>query len=208
MTFIIYTEVNKTVDQAYRKAIKELNQFFTINWKKDLPNLFLLPDRKTIDLLCQRKTEDWLVGWSRNRSIYLLAPQNYDKESRHLYSREAYFRLIKHELVHAFVGRITAAGKCPVWLNEGLALFLAGQNEQNPRPRRFAGFLKYYRSIDKQVYKQSGHAVELLIKRYGKTKLISFLKALRYTKNKNEVDSAFKKVYGRSLSYALFNELL
>ena len=50
--------------QEYKdKAIKELNEFFNERWVYNTPKVFIVDDRKTINLLREAKTEDWLVGW-------------------------------------------------------------------------------------------------------------------------------------------------
>lgn len=208
MAFEIRLVENKLVDKAFKKAMRELNDFFGINWNRNTPRLILLPDRKTIDLFRQFRTEPWVVGWLNGKAIYLLGPKKFNKESCHKFSERYYCQLIKHELVHAFVSVITEVNNCPNWLNEGLALFLARQYDPAMRPAKFTKFLSYYRKFDKHVYQESGHAVELLVKKYGKAKLIRFLKAHRKAKSKVDTCSAFESIYKTKLNFATFNKLL
>ena len=42
-------------------------------------------------------------------------------------------RVLKHEMVHSFVHRVSE-GRCPVWLNEGLAQMLSGDTLARPGP--------------------------------------------------------------------------
>lgn len=208
MAFEIRLVENKLVDKAFKKAMRELNNFFGINWNRNTPRPILMPDRETIDQLRQKKTEAWVVGWSGEKAIYILAPNKFNKESCHKFSEKYYYQLIKHELVHAFVRAIIDANNCPNWLNEGLALFLAGQNKSDLRPVKFTKFLSYHQKFDKHIYQESGHAVELLVHKYGKAKLIRFLKAHRKANSRREICNAFESIYKTKLNYTTFNKLV
>jgi len=45
---------------------------------KNRPNIIIVPDRKTIDLIKEQKTEDWYVGWCSGRDVYILDRNNYE----------------------------------------------------------------------------------------------------------------------------------
>ena len=90
------------VDEVFKNSIKELNEFFEINWIENFPELVIVPDRKKIDELMGRKTEDWMVGWIGKNKVYALDSKNYEKESCHKYSEDEYSKLIKHELSHCY----------------------------------------------------------------------------------------------------------
>ena len=101
-------------------------------------------------------------------------------------------RVLKHEMVHSFVHRL-AEGRCPTWLNEGLAQLESGQNSSRFGPalaRLFAesrhislsqlerGFLQFDSPKVGLAYAESLAAVEMLRDRYGAYQLSQLLKAL------------------------------
>ena len=45
-------------------------------------------------------------------------------------------RVLKHELTHSFVGQKTD-GRCPVWLQEGIAQYMEGKRSRAMPPRLF-----------------------------------------------------------------------
>lgn len=129
MIYQIQTINNPKLEKFYEDSMAELDSFFKLNWKRNRPNLILIPDRKTINALKGKETENWVVGWTEKTNIYLLSNENYEKESNHKYSDEEYRALIKHELTHCFSDIITGSNKKPVWLLEGISIFLSGQNK-------------------------------------------------------------------------------
>lgn len=157
-----------------------MNDFFEIDWIENRPRLLLVPDRATIDAMWQKKTEDWLVGWAvRTESVYMLSDKNYEQESRHTYSDERYFATLKHELAHCFFNVVTDNSYKPVWLKEGVSIFLAKQHLMRKRPEKFSIFLDYFSQGGEGVYSESGFAVEFLINIYGKEKLLLLLKQIK-----------------------------
>ena len=68
--------------------MKELREFFELEWIYNPPNVFILPDRKTINSLKNMETNDWLVGWSDGNNVYMLSAENFEKESNnhHIYT--------------------------------------------------------------------------------------------------------------------------
>jgi len=202
---------NKKVEKMYDKAMKELKAFFKIKWKGNKPGLVLVPDRKTIDLLQGRKSEPWGVGWARNNTVFLLAPKNYEKESIHKYSDETYYALLKHELVHIFVqAHLDKFDKplYPRWISEGLAVFLSGQNKFKTKPTKFKQFLDFYEKDGKEIYNESGFAIELLFNKFGREKMLLLIKSASEFRNKAKFNRLFKKIYGFLPSYKKFNEML
>jgi hypothetical protein len=210
MVFEIKNIKNSKVDGFYKRAMNELNSFFSsfLNWKYHAPRLILVPDRKTWDFIEGEKTESWLVGSADSNTIYVLDPKNFEAESCHKYSDETYFSLIKHELVHCFFNILANGQENPLWLNEGLCMFLSGQNKFKKKPGSFKNFLKFYNNSGKEMYSESGFAVELLVRKYGKKKLILLIKELKKFPSKGKFKELFKSIYGFDLSYRNFNSFL
>jgi len=124
---IITKKYSSNVENFYKKAMKELKDFYIINWNENTPVLFLVDSRKDYDVLINQNTENWEVGRHIGENkILLITPESYEKESIHKYSDEEYFFLIKHELSHLFYN-IFSQGQRPVWLDEGFAIFTSGE---------------------------------------------------------------------------------
>jgi len=188
--------------QNYKdKAIEELNIFYGKKWIYNTPKIFVVDDRKTIDLLREEKTESWVVGWAWGLlAIFILNPENITKESSHNENYD-FEKLIKHELCHSFFS-MTFGKSSFTWINEGIAVYVAGQLDRYSMPLEFNGFLD-----GEKVYQESGNAVKLLMDNFGKDKLFEFLKKQSDTKEEKELKKVFKEVYGDTLSYNFFNKL-
>jgi len=69
--FKITTYPNETLENYKTNAIRKLYEFFGINWIKNTSRIIIVDNRKTIDLLREEKTPDWLVGWSSGREAII-----------------------------------------------------------------------------------------------------------------------------------------
>jgi len=205
MAFNLTVGKEKFIKNCYEKSMKELNKFFRINWKKDTPKIVLMADRKAIDKHRGAKTEDWVVGYVKNNKVFVLSPENYEKESCHKFSEKEYYGLIKHELVHLFEFAITKSNNSPNWLREGLAFYLAGQLENKKKPKHLNSFLRYYKKFGEGIYTESGFAVKFLIENYGKNRLFKLFRLIKTIKSEKQFYKKFKDVYGFELSYKNIN---
>jgi hypothetical protein len=205
MSFEIKLSNNQEIDKIYEDSMSELDSFFELGWKYNRPNVFLVPDRKTIDALNGEKTPDWFVGWAKGTAIYLLSKENLKKESSHKYSDEEYSRFLKHELAHCFTHVISNFSQKPVWLNEGISIYLSGQLKFKNKPEKLNKFLDLNNFKEKGTYSESGFAVEFLVKKYGKEKLLELLK--KSTNSKEDFAKLFESIYGFELSYENFEIL-
>lgn len=206
MIFELKEKKDKFLEGMYIQAIKELDEFFKINWIFNRPRIILINTRKQYDKVNGKKTENWMVGWAEGRSIFILDRENYEKESCHKYSKEAYYSLIKHELCHQFIKAVTKTS-IPTWLNEGICIYLSGQNKSKKVPEKFEKFLNFFTEGGKFVYRESGFVVETLVKKFGKQKLMRLIKSENCAKSKKEFNLLFKKIYGFDLNYKEINRL-
>jgi len=189
------------LEKIYTESMKELNDFYEIDWVHHTPKLFILDNRKTIDFLKDRKSEDWSVGWTEGRNVYLLDRDNLEEESSHKYSYVTYRALVKHELSHCFYSIISKSHPIPIWLWEGIAIYTSGQNQFKKKITKYEKFLDSYDNHSKGVYDESGFFVEALVNKYGKQKLFDFIKELKNIKTKEEYEKLFAKEYGFNLNY-------
>jgi len=208
---MLNTEKNNRLTRLYEQTMKEIGDFFKINWTRNRPKVFLVPDRKTIDSLRETKTPRWLVGWAgaKSEGIYILDSRNFEKESENSYSIEKWEALLKHELIHCFYGIATDMQRKPVWLCEGASTYLSGQNKWKKPIKIFEKILDSYDMHDKSAYYEGGFAVQFLIEKYGKDKLLELLNKIKKEKpNKQDFAKLFQSVYGFKLSYTNLNKLL
>jgi len=209
MIYRIQGEIDEKLQRIFDAALNELNEFYGINWIHNLPRLIVLDNRKMIDALFGRKTEGWVIGWSEGRNIFVLDKGKFSEESDHTrYTDEEYAMLIKHEMSHSFC-LILAKGEIkPKWLWEGIAIYTSGQNTVRAKPIRFERFLEYFDEGGKDVYGEAGFAVELLVLKYGKQKMLDLIKACSGVETKNGFSSMFKDMFGFEPSYKEFDRLL
>jgi len=199
---------NKFFEKAYEAAMLDLNKFFGQNWIYSRPNIYLINDRKTYDLIQGKKTESWMVGYTSGNNVYLMDYRNFEKESCHKYSKEYYSALIKHELAHIFTLYKCSNSYYPTWLWEGVAIFASDQLNQYKRPDKLKNFLHFYKIHKDEVgsvYNEAGYAVEFLVKKYGKVKLFDLLEGIEKDMSEANFAKLFKKTYSIPLEYKSFN---
>ncbi|MBI4463792.1 MAG: hypothetical protein HY647_03710 [Acidobacteria bacterium] len=109
-------------------------------------------------------------------------------------------RVLKHELVHSFVHEV-AEGRCPTWLNEGLAQLLSGENlarlgpgltqlyassRQIPLRQLEGSFMGLASPVASLAYAESLAAVQMIQDQYGAYQLPPLLKILGQGKSMEE----------------------
>lgn len=208
MIFSIKKDKDEFLDKVYSDTIKEFNLFFELRWEYNQPPIIQIPNREIIDILWGTKTENWIVGWAEENKVFILDRENYEKESCHKYSEQQYIALIKHEIAHLYVEILSKKGFIPRWLNEGICIYVSGQNNFKAKPKTFKNFLEYFKKGGKGIYNEAGFVVELLINKYKKDKLIKLLNSLEKIKNKKDFIKIFSEIYNLPLNYESFNELL
>ncbi len=115
-------------------------------------------------------------------------------------------RTLRHEYVHAAIDEISKS-RCPAWLNEGLAQLFEGKSPERvndtlltwrlgkkliPLDELGNGFTNIEKSSAATAYAESLFSVNILIQKFGYTKLGVFLGLLA---NGEEVDMAFSKAF-------------
>jgi len=196
------------IDRICKESIDDLNKFYEINWVHHLPVTIVVKDRKSIDLLKGEKTEAWVVGWAEGNKVFILDRNNFATESDHKYSPETYYSLLKHEISHAFYRILSGGNMKQVWLCEGVAIYTSGQNKEKRPVESFKEFLGFNENGGKGVYAESGFAVHLLVKEFGKQKLLDLIKGLKTDVSQKDFTSLFIKIYSIEPTYEKFNELL
>jgi len=198
---------DELLENIYNESMKDLKDFYEINWIENCPSINIVEDRKTINLMKGKQTEDWLVGWSNGNAVYILNKDNLETESNHKYEPEKYHALIKHELSHSFYNILSGGTHKPVWLCEGVAIHTSGQNKFKKQPIKFKEFLQFYENGGSGVYKESGFFVQFIVEKFGKEKLLDLIKRSKNTNSESEFNSLFAKEYGFGLNYNAINKV-
>jgi len=110
---------------------------------------------------------------------------------------------------HKYFQTITRRSQ-PVWLNEGISIYLSGQLTNYKKVGKLSNFLLFESTnfIDgKDVYQESGFVVEKLVTKFGKEKLLDLLKSIRKTSDNSQFPKVFNKIYGFELNYDNINNL-
>ena len=184
----------KEIERFFWKTKKEFDKFFDLDvYPREI---LLIDSRKDMNKIKKRKTADWEIGGYANNAIFILKPEKFEKESSH--KKQDFWPTLKHEIVHLYYGIITGTSK-PYWLNEGLAVYLAKQR-RTATPENVVNVIKSFDTFDKNDYGSSGRLVELLMKRYGKDKMLTLLRTIDSKIKKQEFSRSFKKIYGFELN--------
>lgn len=204
MIFKLTSKRDPWLEKKYETAMFDLGKFFGINWVENRPSVLILPNRKTIDLYKKKQTQSWLVGFASGSNVFLLDRKNFETESNHKYSPRHYSALLLHELCHLYINILTKGFNNPKWLIEGICIYLSGQLEEYKKPEKINTFLESYGENGENLYRESGFAVEQLIQKFGKDKLLELLKKLADKPDVDEFKKLFMNHYGQALDYSLF----
>ncbi len=214
MVYRLQEEKRDMVCETYENGMVKLNKFFGKSWTKNTPRLFIVKDRKMVNELMGWDTPDWLVAWGGKPKdgtayVYILDKDNYENESVKEYSDDKYQAMILHDLTHCFIDSITGTYRKPVWLNEGVSLYLADQLQWIKKiPDKFENFLDSFDKIQKGAYLEGGFVVKMLVEKYGKEKLLKMLKKMKEERpDEKNFAKLFKDVYGIELNYDEINNL-
>ncbi len=113
------------LEQKTKIVFKRVANLFNL---LSLPNISVLfhTSRLSFDKSLGRKTQVWEVGnTSRDNKIDIIHPDFFAKISSHADSE--FDQILAHEIAHIFINRLASGNQVPFWLNEGLAMNIAGQ---------------------------------------------------------------------------------
>jgi len=161
------------MDDTIKKLNKEVADFFGFEIVTADLHVNILNSRVEINNLLQRKTEKWLVGVTTKGKIYILAEDKFESESSH--PKSHFYITLKHEIAHRYYSQFKKGGH-PNWLNEGVALSVAGQNMKPPEKINLEVLKKYYRHSDEHIYGVGYFMVQNILHNYNKDKLFELIK--------------------------------
>lgn len=167
------------IEKLVLSSFRKLNKFYKID--NIGINLRLLYSREEFDKKMGRKTPEWMVGVILKNTIYLFSPSVIEKFSTHKKSRLN--KIIAHELCHIFNDKINK--EILNWIDEGTALFLAGQEKAKDfKKTDWQFFIDNFldRNISLQSfaehegYKISYWTIRTIAEKFGINKLLDLIK--------------------------------
>jgi hypothetical protein len=213
--FISFLSKDSSINNVikdFRYGYIRASSFF----KKRIPKvkLTLVYSREEMNNLLGYKTASWFVGYADSSSkIFMFSPSVFDKESNH--SKRDFRKVLCHEISHLFIRQIHNSYE-PVWLEEGLAYCVAGQESslKNSNPifnNPEAIFLidtrnRWNKTIDSQPdvpYALAFLLVDFLIRYYSKDRVIKLLMSLEGRYNKKRFCQKFRRLYGKDIKLIL-----
>lgn len=172
------------------KYIDEVSDFYKL--PKVQIDLHLVNSRQEMDKLYGRQTKDWLVAFVEGQSIYIFDKPKFADESTHPISD--FEIVLRHEVSHVFFKRLKPDG-FPNWLDEGVACYIAGQNQTAKFDSISLATLKRYNETsDDEIYDIGSYMVGRIIEEYGKDKLFELISLKSYDDLYNQLRLMFKWV--------------
>jgi len=173
----------KKLEQKTATIFSKVAEYFDI---KEVPKISVLfhTSRTSYNKSIGRQTQVWEVGnSSSDGKINIVHPDYFEKISSHKNSE--FDQILAHEIAHAFIGKISSGKMVPVWLNEGLAMNIAGQFDKykSGKPmcieenfsRKLAPRKDWDKRTNYDAYKLSCLFTAFLIERYSINKVLEIV---------------------------------
>lgn len=193
------------------KAYGDISSFL----KDELENLivYIHKGRKEFDKNLNRQTKLWEVANAMDGQIDIIHIDYFSKESSH--NEGEFIPILKHEITHLFIEKITSEKSVPKWLNEGLASFVSGQHKDIKFPiyieKDFCEKLGTPKGWDEHsnydAYSTSSLFVSFLAEKYTLDKITKLLSKLDRNYYYPNFESTFKDLLGKDLK-GLENEFV
>lgn len=146
---IIDDEIKKDIldiDDLYLEFKKLIEVF---RYKGEKIYIKQVNSLEELSLLLNEEVPEWVIGCYKYNYIYILKKSKWrDKNASTI--RE----LILHEVVHIMINN-TVKDTCPLWLNEGMAVYLSGQGRNIIENRNINIKNPYELSYDDDLYYNS-----------------------------------------------------
>ncbi len=185
----------RSIEHALQQARKNIS----VAWKWQPVGLISITVYAETWQYCQETGQPWwLGGVYQNGRIYLQAPHI-------LEARGILTEIVTHEYAHVLIEQ-ESANRCPRWLNEGLAVYLARTSVTKPDTLFDSDILaqRFARQTTQEslaaAYSAAHYYAAELINRHGKTVLQNWFQRLKKGQLFSE---SFKESFGNDLHKAL-----
>lgn len=198
-----YERLNKEILKIYESLI----DFFET---KPFPVKVNIYDNKSDfnKRIGRTESPDWLVAnaSSKNNEINILSPLLMEKESNH--NRNEFLQIIKHELTHLFVNDLAKGNIIPVWLNEGIASYVAQQNQLKKKQidiekdfcKNLSTSEDWNKRVNNSAYEIASLFTLFLIKKYSFKKIKELISSLEKEFFYENFKKIFFEVYKKDIS--------
>lgn len=186
------------------KAFNFVYKYFLVKIPDSI--IYISNNRIDFDKRLNKKTAVWFVAnASDNNEIDILSPSAIRNESSH--RKNEFFPILKHEFTHLFVEHLAKGKAVPLWLNEGLASYVAKQH-QNEKEAIYIedNFCKklslpkgWSENINHGAYTIAAVFVYFLIKKYSFKKILKLIISLDKNFYYPYFEKTFFRVYERNL---------
>jgi len=177
----------------------------------DLPKISILfhTSRSSFDKSLGRKTEVWEVGnTSRDNKIDIIHPAYFTRISSH--ADTEFDQILAHEIAHIFINRTAFGNYVPFWLNEGLAMNVAGQVDRYKNgasmyvEENFTSHLASKKDWDDRVnfgaYKIACLFVAFLLEKFEMRKVLNLISKIEKNYYAPHFEKLFIDMFGISLA--------
>ena len=183
-------------EEHIRKAYKVNRKFWKMNV---LIKVKLIYSRADFNRDWGGTTRKWNCAFTSDQKVIVIfAPSVFGRLTDHKPSE--YSQILTHEMAHIFYMNFVST-YTPVWLGEGLAMYVAGQGKRyrgkiSGKYLRYSFTKKDLGESDKdarQFYRNSYLSVYLLIKKRGVRAIMNFLKSYRKHRTEEAYITLYKK---------------
>lgn len=183
----------------FKKAKPRKKDPLVIRYSREVSAFFNLPEmrisiyqiqsRKEYNEIRGTKSENWMVGFTRGRTVFILDRDKFESESNH--PKSDFELVLKHEISHIYYRQLKQ-NNTPAWLNEGTACYVAGQNKKLPKNKITIETLdKYHNDGGSDIYSIGWYMVDKIIEKGGTEKLFELIKMNNRKKRYSELKKMF-----------------
>jgi hypothetical protein len=197
--------LDKRAETIYKRVADSFNL-------SNLPNISILfhTSRSSFDKSLGRKTQVWEVGnTSRDNKIDIIHPDFFAKISSHADSE--FEQILAHEIAHIFINRLASGNQVPFWLNEGLAMNIAGQVDRYKTgsdsmfiEARFTSHLAtkqdWNERVDFGAYKIACLFTAFLIEKFTLNKILELIAKTEKNYYAPHFEESVLRIFGKSIS--------
>lgn len=204
-------KITKTLEKEVLSVIDELEAKLGIKLDFIIQVRFHKSRTSYEKQLEKHNTQNWEVGnTSENNEIDIFHPDVFEDESSH--KREDFLKILKHEITHIYIKKLANSKAVPMWLNEGLAMYLAGQVKQYRNKTGLyieteyasklsspSGWNKY---ADHDAYRFACLFVNFLVTKYGLEPIIRLIKSIPQNYYRSSFEKIFNEIFKTTIAEA------
>lgn len=159
-SFLNYTELYDRLEEVYN----------IFGYRKNV-YVYIYDNVEALSRTLGCKIPIWVKGVNYYNRIYLI-----EKDGWYEKTDESMLDILMHEYIHTLVS-FTFKSKCPIWLNEGLAMICSGQHAISCDGEIVDNYPYYEVDYsDNNLYVQSYYIVNKLIEKIGLKRLVFYAK--------------------------------